>query len=401
MLFTIKYSPKKLDDIAGNEDSLTKIKQWIVNWLAGKPRRPLLIWGRPGIGKTSVAYALKEQYDLDIIEMNASELRNKDRVERMTGGTLLAGGLFGRQRIVLMDDVDILAGRKDSGGSSAIVNFIKSAPCPIILTATDIWDSKLSQVRNECETIEMKKISKIGIKKTLEKVAKIEKLSIADSTLESIAENAEGDLRAALNDLQALAPTKRDHEKDIFNLVRLIFKAPTYADAKEAVKGDIDYDLLKLWIDENIPNEYETPTDIAGAYDLLSRADIFDGRIKKSRWQLLKYSIDLTTAGVALAKKAPYRKFTKYQFPSFLRNMSRSIGRRALLKSIGMKIGSKLHTNRKEALIYLPFIRSIGKSQQENLMDFYKLEEEEFAFIMEISLNSINSVNNVNKSSSS
>ncbi len=389
MLYTIAYSPKKLEDIAGNEEQLSKIKQWIVSWLAGRQMRPLLLWGRPGIGKTSIAYALKEQYDLDLLEMNASELRNRERVERITQGAMLAGGLFGRLRIVLLDDVDILAGKKDSGGSGAIVEFLKNSPCPIILTATDIWDSKLGPIRNECEILEMKKVSKLAIKNRLEKISKEEKLSLSPELIESIAENAEGDLRAALNDLQSSSPTKRDHEKDIFNIVRSIFKSTTYADAKEAVRGDIDYDLVKLWIDENIAYEYETTQDIAAAYDSLSLADIFDGRIKKSKWQLLKYSIDLTSAGVALATKVPYRKFTKYQFPSYLRNMSRSVARRALLKSIGKKIGGILHTNRKEAIQYLPIIQAFGKKTPDDVIDFYRFEDEEFAFIMEISVSKI------------
>ncbi len=390
MLYTIKYAPKKLDDLCGNEDNITRIKQWMATSLAGKIHRPLLIWGRPGIGKTSIAYALKEQYDLELIELNASEMRNRERVERVTSGAMYSGTLFGKIRIVLIDDVDILAGKKDSGGSAAIVEFIKSSACPTILTATDIWDSKLGPIRNECEIIEMKKISKLGIKKTLEKIVKEEKLTVSPDLVESISENAEGDLRAALNDLQSLSVSKRDHEKDIFNLVRLIFKAQTYAEAKDAVKGDIDYDLIKLWIDENIPYEYETAVDIAAAYDSLSCADILDGRIKKSRWQLLKYSIDLTTAGVALAKKTVYRKFTRYQFPTFLRNMSRSVARRALLKSIGKKIGAILHTNRKEAIIYLPVIQASGKKFPEDVIDFFRFEDEEFAFIMETSVSKIN-----------
>ncbi|MDD5339617.1 MAG: replication factor C large subunit [Candidatus ainarchaeum sp.] len=389
MLYTVKYAPKKLDELLGNEDRVAHVKNWVLQWLSGKKRKPLLLWGPPGIGKTTMAYAIKQEFDLDLLELNASELRNRERVERITHGASLAGGLFGRGRLVLIDDADVLAGRADSGGSGAITDFLRESPCPTIVTATDVWDKKLAPIRNECEIVELKRVSKVSIRKLLAHISSNEKLGLSAEAIGAMADNSHGDVRAALNDLQALTPTVRDTEKDIFTIVRDILKAETYAAAKEAVRGDIDYDFIKLWIDENIPLEYETVADIAAAYDSLSKADIFDGRIKKQKWQLLKYSIDLATAGVALAKARPYHKFTRYNFPSYLRNMSRSMERRAMLKAIGAKLGARLHTGRKAALYYLPLIKEYGKAQPEAVMDFYGLDEEQFAFIMETSVSRV------------
>jgi replication factor C large subunit len=148
---------------------------------------------------------------------------------------------------------------------------------------------------------------------------------------------------------------------------------------------DSDYDTLKLWLDENIPYEYEDKYEVAAAYDSLSKADVFDGRIKKSRWVLLKYSIDLATAGVALAKAKAYHKFTKYQFPGFLRSMSASIARRAMLKSIGLKIGARVHLNRRDSLDYLPLLKSMGGLHGNELMSYYEFSEDELAFVLETS----------------
>lgn len=383
MLYTDKYAPRKLDGVIGNSERVEQIRQWILQWLSGKQRKPLLLWGPPGVGKTSIAFALASEYDLDVLEMNASELRNKKRVERVLGGSSLAGGLFGRQRLVLIDDADVLAGRKDTGGSAAIKNFLKEACCPIIVTATDIWDKKFTPIRGECEKLEMKRISKVSVRKLLQEIAKKEELGLPEDLISDIAENAGGDIRAALNDLQSLTPTSRTHEKDIFQVVRGVLKARTYAEAKEATSGDIDYDSLKLWIDENIPYEYKSKEDVADAYDYLSKADVFDGRIRKTHWKLLKYSIDLATAGVAVAKTGHYMQFTKYSFPGYLSNMARTVERRAMLKSIGRKIGSRVHSGGREALEYLPLIKGYGKKHMDELMEFYGLDEDEMAFIME------------------
>ncbi len=391
MLLAVKYAPKKLGEIIGNSDKIEVIKQWLLQWLSAKARKPLLIYGPPGVGKSSVAYALKQEFDLDLIEMNASELRNKNRVERVLGQSTLAGSLFGRGKIVLIDDADILAGRKDSGGSTAIKNFLSDANCPAIVTASNVWDKSFAPIRAECELVEFKKINKLSIKKQIDHIAKLEKLPVSAEIITAIAEGANGDLRAALNDLTALGPTNRVHEKDIFQIVRGIFKAQTYAEAREAISGDIDYDLIKLWVDQNIPAEYEDKNEVAAAYNSLSLADVFDGRIRKTNWQFLKYSIDLATSGVALAKSKPYHKFTKYNFPSWLKDMSRSMERRAMLKAVGSKIGSRVHASRKDAIGYLPLLKEFGKTHPKELMDFYEFSEEELAFVLETSVSKLKS----------
>ncbi len=389
MLYTDRYAPKRIEDFIGNKEKLEYIKQWMLQCLAGRKRKPLLLWGPPGIGKTSIPYALKEQFDLDVVEMNASELRNKKRVERVLGGASLAQSLFGKGKIILIDDADILAGRKDSGGSPAIRNFLKDCPHPVIVTASDIWDKKFTPIRSECEQVELKRINKLSVKKLIESIAKKEGLGLSSDDLARIAENAEGDARAALNDLQSMHSSARNREQDIFRTVRGIFKAHTYADARKAIEGNLDYDTLKLWVDENIPNEYDSEADVAAAYDSLSKADVFDGRIKKTYWKLLRYSIDLSTAGVALAKENVYHKFTKYGFPSYLRDMSRTVQRRAMLKSIGKKLGARLHTSARYARTYIPIFKELGKKHADELMRFYELDEDEMAFIMETSASRI------------
>jgi replication factor C large subunit len=344
------------------------------------------VHGPPGVGKTTLAYAMMAEYDLDLIELNASELRNRSRVERVLGGSALAGSLFNRGKIILIDDADVLAGKADFGGGAAIAGFLRESAVPIIVTATDIWDKKLSGIRAECDPVEMKRINKVAIRKNLERVAKSEKLELPAERIADIAEGADGDMRAALNDLQVNYPTPRAREKDIFQQVRSIFKAESYSAVREAVGFDSDYDTMKLWLDENIPYEYEQKGEVAAAYDALSKADVFDGRIKKSRWVLLKYSIDLATAGVALAKARAYRKFTKYQFPGYLRSMSASVARRAILKSIGLKLGAKLHLNRRDSIDYLPILKNAGALHGNEMMSYYGLSEDELAFVMETSV---------------
>ena len=303
----------------------------------------------------------------------------------LTHGATMAGSLTGNGKLLLIDDADAFQGRKDFGGAGAVAKILAECACPIIVTATEIWDKSFSSIRSECELLEMKKVSRPAIRRLLGKITDAEKLPASADLLERISDNCGGDVRSALNDLQALNIGVRDREKDIFNTIRMIFKAPSIKEAQEATRGDLDYESMKLWIDENIPNEYTKPADCALAYNYLSRSDIFDGRIRKSNWKYLRYSIDLGTIGVSMAKAEPYKVFTKYAFPSYLREMSRSVARRAMLKAIGLKIGSHVHANRREALEYLPLIQEMGRKYQDAVAAHYGFDDEETAFIMETS----------------
>jgi len=228
----------------------------------------------------------------------------------------------------------------------------------------------------------MKKVNKIAIKKLLEEIAENEQIKMDSKGISEIAENAAGDVRSALNDLQARRSSLRDREKDIFNKMRTMFKATEYKEAKSIAQGDVDFDLLKLWIDENIPNEYENTKDIAEAYYWLSKSDIFLGRIRGNNWILFKYSIDLATAGVALSKEKVYRKFTRYQFPEYLREMSKTIQKRAMKKKVGMKIGRKNHINYRDGAEMIPLIAAQMNAHEDEIIRYYDFDEAEAAFVI-------------------
>lgn len=377
-LFTEKYAPKKIEESIGNEEAKETIRRWILNWLAGNKRRPILVHGPPGVGKTSIAYAIACQYDLEIVEMGASDLRNREKVEQIVFTASGTGTLSGKKRLILIDDVDIFIGKKDTGGLGMVVKTLKEANCPVLLTATDVWDRKLAPIRAECERVEFKKVSRASIRKLLADVARKEKLGIGEKEIDAIAENSNGDVRSALIDLQAARPSIREREADIFWRVRTVFKSSTCAEARDALKGDVDYEMLNLWIEENIPEEYEKNEDLANAFFWLSRSDIFFGRTGSGSWIMLKYALDLMTAGIALAKSQPYRKFTKYQYPGYLRKMGISVAARAMMKSIGMKVGKVVHANAADARSYFPLL---ARMKPELLEEFYQLDEEEIKFL--------------------
>lgn len=380
MLLAQKYAPKKLDDVLGNLTAKKQLKRWMLTWMRGQRQIPLFIAGPTGIGKSTLVYSLAKELDLELLEMGPSDFRDKERVERILGGSMSAATLSGRHKLILIDDVDAM-GREDRGGVSAISKLLKDSPFPIIVTAQDAWDRKIISLRSYCSIVQLKRPIAPSIAKLLSRIAQEEKMHVPEGELNAIAENAHGDIRAAINDLQARGVGQRDREKDIFTKLKNLFWAQTYAEARAVSFGNIEHDLLKLWVDENIPIAY-SPMDTPEAYDMLSRADIFDGRIKRRQsWGLLKYSSDLMTAGVSLSRGNMRPKFARFQFPSFLKKMKATSSARATTRSLLTKIGKKMHTSPKRAESYLPVFAALCEEDPEYFASNYHFEEKEMEFL--------------------
>jgi replication factor C large subunit len=140
---------------------------------------------------------------------------------------------------------------------------------------------------------------------------------------------------------------------------------------------DEDADTFMQWIRENVPREYKKADDASKAYEWVSKADLFNGRIRKRMsWSLLKYVYEFLTGGVALSKDEKYEGWTKYQYPSMIKKMGSSRASRNRLDSLTKKMGSEFHISQREAVNSMPLYTEIITSNQETV-EKLGLEEEE------------------------
>lgn len=385
MLFTQKYAPSSLSQLAGNEDAFSKMRRWAYAWQKNQQPQPLLVFGPCGVGKTCSAHALAQEHGFELLELNSANNRSSDAISRMLGSASVSGGLFGARKLLLMDDADFAAS-EDRGASSALAKIAGSCSQPLIITATDPYSKNLSQLRGLCEKIELKKVNVHAIFSLLKKICAAEKMPLGDPEVLLIAQNSQGDVRAALNDLQArnFAPDSREREKNVFEVVRGVLKGATYAQPRSLLmSASVPHDTLKLWIGENIPAEYVLPQDIAAAFGMLSRADVFDGRVaNRQYWGFLRYSTALMGSGVALSKKEQSKKFTTYSYPSYIRVLGATKEKRATRKSLSRKFASSFHCSLSAGMLYAPLFSQFAKHDARSTSSTYSLEASEIAFLL-------------------
>ena len=375
----------RLSSIIGNPSAIAAAKAWASGWQEGKRQPPLLVTGSTGTGKTALAHAIAGEFGWELFEFNASDFRNEEKVATLLSHSTSSASLFGGTRLILVDDADSLSGTADRGGAGAIAKVVAAARQPVILTAADYYDKKLSSIKAHCQLLELRRAHVSTIAKFLKMEAVSHGIAIAEGDAEKIAQASSGDVRAALNDLRARnTSASRDREKNIFDVMRDIFKAEKYSDARKAAfSSDVDHDTLKLWIAQNLPAACVKPFDLAEGYDKLSRADVFDGRIKRAQyWGYLRYSSDLMTAGVSLSQSSPAQQhsYVPFAYPDYIRAMGASKSTRTLRKSALSKIARLCHCSVQQAGGYLPLFEAVAKKEETAFGELF--DEDELAFIM-------------------
>ncbi|MFW5847011.1 MAG: replication factor C large subunit [Nanoarchaeota archaeon] len=390
MTLVEKHRPKKYSEIIGQKEAINSLKNFLNNFQKNKCKS-LVLYGPPGIGKTTLAHVTANERNAEIFELNASDLRNKKKLQEVLKPSIEQTSLLKTSKIILVDEVDGISA-VDRGGLTELLLLIKNSKFPVILTANDIWNKKFSSLRKISQLLELKDLSYKEVKELLIQILRKEKKFIDNEILSKIASSAEGDLRAALNDLETILNSdkkdetifeKRNKEKSIFNAMRFVFKGKPLPETLNIFDSvNLSTDDIILWMEKNIPKEY-SGKELVKAMDLLSKTDLFRGRIYKQQyWRFLVYENFFLSYGISAIKdkNKTNTSFTAYKKPTRILKMWMHNQQTMKKKSISEKYAEKTHVNKKRALREFPIIKEIIKSNP-SVQSELRLEKDEIEYL--------------------
>ena len=397
MEWTERYRPDSLAAVRGNDKARGQLREWAENW--PNNGRAVILHGDPGVGKTSAAHALASDMGWEPMELNASDNRTAAVSERVAGEAAATRTFTGGRTIVILDEADNLHQHKDRGGASAITGIIKDAEQPVVLIANDFYEMSRG-LRNACEGIEFRGVPKRDIISALRDICRKEGIAFEDAALEKIAAGADGDLRSAINDLQAIADESteltsadvvtgtRNRGEGIFPFLDSVFKEATPQEALSA-SYDVDEtpDDMLFWVEDNVPKDY-TGAELADAYRRLAAADRWLGRVRATQeYRFWRYATDNIAAGVAAARRGEKGGWTRYGPPSYWRKLGQSRGQRSRRDSVAREIATasnvSMATARRDVLPYLSHLTHHCQNRPLSvaMARTYELDEEQVAFV--------------------
>ena len=344
-------------DLIGNEEAKVSIVEWFGKWVKGM--KPILLVGPPGTGKTTLATLCAKQFGYDLIGLNASDMRNKQRIQDLLTPVLGNSSLLGKP-MIFVDEVDGIHGKSDYGGVEALVDILKEPTIPIVLAANSDRSDKMKSIKKATKTILLKPIPPRLLRLYLESILKKEGASLSAGILLRLVVTSKGDIRSMLNSAQALVTgfepqtEKSFQSADVEESINAFFKAKSVDEARAI--------LYSLRIDprEKINAFYSsiitsnlTKDDAQIMLQVISEADLIYGKIMKTQeWRLLRY---LDSLLLGLYKEGIAARYSQFNLPWPVLNRLRWDGK--VIKSLTSTLAKRMHVSRSSfATFFFPYL---------------------------------------------
>ena len=389
LMWSEVHRPKRIEQMVGNEDARLAIVKWLAGWVNGV--KPLLLVGPPGTGKTTAVHALARQFEYDLIEMNASDARNRESIETRIMPIFANTSLFGRRMMLFLDEVDGISGREDSGGLDALVDLIKEPTVPVIMAANE-RSAKIKELAKACKVVEFSPVPPRLLLLFLDHVLASEGVKLGPGDRVSIVNNSRGDIRAMLNGAQSRAAgyatvsNKDVIETDIAEAINGYFAAASKENAVQALAradaafpdpryqgGDAESrrkDMVAA-VFSSIVSARLDQDSVAALLDSLSKVDVVVGRVSRRRqWSLLRYVRDMLSHGLYEKSRGKEIKYSQYAMPWQV--MGPSFARGQTVRKLSSTIAPAMHVSKRTFGIFvLPYLARV--------MVYEKVDPAEFA----------------------
>jgi replication factor C large subunit len=319
----------KISEFVGNENSRKKVVEWLVKWSDGS--KPLLLVGPPGVGKTSFVHALCREFDIDLIELNASDTRNKNLLAQVIFPIFSNASLTGKNFLLFLDEIDGISNREDSGGLDFLLDLFKEPSIRVVMAANKSNEA-IKKISKLSKTITFSPIPPRLSMLYLDRILRLQNSSMKLEDRIAVVRNCFGDIRSLLNAAQVMkagyTTTKNPVlDIDIENMINQFFSSTTFEEALDVVqRADISYsdprfgqssedrrkDILAAFFSSIVMSKIDIPT-ITLLLDRLSELDVILSRSLVMRnWKILRYFPLILTKSLFYESRYNYIRYNIY-----------------------------------------------------------------------------------------
>lgn len=280
MLLVEEFRPKHLEDVIGQ--NISDIRLWGETWQSAMPaKRAILLYGPPGNGKTSAAHALANDMNWEILEINTRlDVDSVKQLNNLVGHACYDKPITGGHILVIFEEIDGMS----RSILKAIFNIIENSKNPVILTCNDLYSvkKKAPSLTESCMPINFRKLTKRQIHNIIDNIRDQGNIEVTPY-LDTLIEQADGDLRYVISNLDSTEEPEKYNEKDIFKTVHDIFAGKWDGYSTE------DPDVIFKWIQANVYDFYD---DIHGEIpaEIIAKIDVIASYMRRSRGSAYKDS---------------------------------------------------------------------------------------------------------------
>jgi replication factor C subunit 1 len=225
-----KYRPTKLDDYFVYPQIRTQITSWIKDFKENKKgsKNCLFLYGPPGTGKTTIANIILNEFNYDVIEFNASDIRTpklvKTKIEDTLGKKNVLNLMCNKQKNIgiIMDEIDGMSSGERGGLSEMIkiifpkktdiqkgknYNYLTNTP---FICISNSLDKKLNEMKNKSVFVKFSGVHKMNLQKVAERICKEENIDYNDEIIEIIIKNSQSDYRRFIILMEYVFQSKKE-----------------------------------------------------------------------------------------------------------------------------------------------------------------------------------------------
>nr|CAD7577833.1 unnamed protein product [Timema californicum] len=455
-LWVDRYKPTSTKQIIGQQgdkSNVKKLTRWLSNWHAnhsGKKKlaRPspwskddsgaffkaALLSGPPGIGKTTSAHLVCKELGLDIVEFNASDTRSKRLLHEDVSELLCNKSLFGyfkdgnsnkptAKHVLLMDEVDGMAGNEDRGGIQELIQLIKNSRIPVICMCNDRHHPKIRSLVNYCFDLGFSKPRLEQIRGAMMTICYKEGVGVTADILNDIITASNQDIRQVLHHLSMFSArnkklsgeqTKVDAKNGQkilklgpWDVLRKVFSAEEHKKMSLQDRSDLffqDYNIGPLFVQDNYLNVkphaakgnlLKTLECVANASESMTIGDTVERAIRSNNaWNLLP--VQALYSSVLPGEYMEGHLTSQINFPAWLGKNSRTQKLSRLAQELQIHMRLSITGDRESVVLeYVNHLRRAityplatkgldGVDEAVSVMDGYHLTREDLDSILEL-----------------